>query len=747
MDITSEDPKTTRSSLNSSLLMHILHKEALKLEAARNKDLVIVLGCTGSGKSTLIYTLNGAEFESNYDGTINLVRPNKEFEERRILSHQGVYYADYPTLYHSKDSKYYYLDTVGSYDVRPNQTVEIISSLLLETVMKNAKSVRIILLSRFDMLRTGISGFDQCCNTLSKIVNIEEAKLYFLFNQYRPPYSHFQDFMRLDEPKQNEVILHEMNDYCKQIVSQQTRLFQETVERCIQQLRHMRNKRSSKDTASSAAHSSASSLSSSLSKSNPNDEHPSQCGSERVSLPAGSSTHETFEGDKSTHKNSALTGSMQADFNDAILREMLLSQPNYKGATERLCYAKIMENSFQDNLYGYVDIVNLRAVQRLKDTLDHIPTVEKNNLSKHCVSQNKLIFDQHFERILLKQSSKIKKLVFSFTSFPIVKALLQKCKEQITLHENNLNTVDESKVSEKFSKLYDEEDARIISSIHAEQNRLTMEIRNLEASINRIEEGPEEVLLRIPFKDVIGPVLSSLHTVRYPNNNTVKPIKYTRVEEKLSKDTKRNKVLREDEFHFEVDYISGGTEISRLLSSTESINDPALFNSSWKCENEVILYTKPEYRHADYHTCLKEQKETLSKIIKSMEEKWTQLQNVTPMTIKERITAALDRDRHTLEQLTHIHESISETMTNFREPYPQTEDSVYRDYLDELRSYEMIANLFFDDSNVIVNQFLTQLQRLFELTTATESTSSQTVPEVPCTTYQILNDFNSIWSA
>ena len=734
---------------NMSQVIDILRKEAPKLQTAEGRDLIIVIGETQAGKSTLINALNGSKFKGNRYGSLDLVSKGGEFAEMGTHLKANESCTEYPTLYHSRDTSYYFLDTRGFFDVRSNGVTETASTFLFEIAVKKAKNVRIIVLSPYDELEKGFSDFQRIGRIIAKIVTITDVNVYFLFNQYRPPKVRYEAFMNLDEMRKNEYILQELRERCHALVSAEKNLFVEILSLGRKQMygfgqsihRGFRTLYCGSTSSVSTTTCSPSSASLNTSTSgHKENEHQTAADSFRS---ASAITVESSQRNEVIDENKSAINQQPSSDNDKNLA-FFGCDSDYKAKAERLRYAGLLEECFAANLYGYVDPLQQDSLNRLKATFDKIPVVSKEELNINAANPKRIQFVHEFEKVLQLQKTPMKKAIFSFKYSRDVASLRRQYIEKVKTHEANLKKLTNPDCTLEVSNIYDKDDTERITSLISDLTFVKKEKDELDASINKIKSGPEEVLVRIPLNGDSRQKDSINYRVTYPDSKIANPIRYSRVEQNLPQNIQCSKVYCDDGIKYDVEFTSGGT-INRKDNDGRVIVRKSLFTiSSQNGKGEVILYTKPEYRQAESLKELQEQQAMHVRLIDSIAKAIDDLKSVARTKIREQIESSLNTYSNTLNQLNNIDNAIKDTISKFTEPYPRREHYYYKDYSDKLQSYEMCTQHFFEHTNPIVNHFLNDLETLRKLKLAYESsisTDSETLPSVK----EIICEFAAIF--
>lgn len=195
----------------------------LHLDQIEGMDLVIFLGNTQVGKSATINALRGLKF-INEKGRIK--QTNTIENEAQMGNKTGLSCTLLPVVYVDQQNNIAYLDTRGFNDVR-NQppSFEVASSFLIEIAIRTAKNVRIVVLEKFEKLRSGLAEFNQIGQALQKVIKEQNSYVncYFLFNRYTvSTMEEAQEFFSLNEQEKTHKILSEILENANNMIEQDT---------------------------------------------------------------------------------------------------------------------------------------------------------------------------------------------------------------------------------------------------------------------------------------------------------------------------------------------------------------------------------------------------------------------------------------------------------------------------------------------------------------------------------------------
>lgn len=197
------------------------------IKCCEGKDVIMVIGITQTGKSTLINYLFGSRYRTetrrereereekgDYTKKELIWCTDSEPEIATVGIGDGFSVTDLPKGYEKSGIPFVFLDTRGFYNVPdPNQDTkeveihEIASSVLVDLAVKNAKSVRMLTLQSYGEIQRGMSTLSRTNDVLKKIFTSNSLPVLFLYNRYSPQDEEDRDEFRelLREGEQSEV--------------------------------------------------------------------------------------------------------------------------------------------------------------------------------------------------------------------------------------------------------------------------------------------------------------------------------------------------------------------------------------------------------------------------------------------------------------------------------------------------------------------------------------------------------------
>jgi len=145
--------KVNKSGLKIDELINYIQLGKNEIPKVKGKDLIIFLGNTGSGKSTLINYINGCtmeETESDLGEMVIQVKKNSQIQELTKIGHTKESETFIPDIKIGNDGTIY-VDMPGFFDNR-GQEISIANSVNIKNILVNAKTVKIIVLISYHSL-------------------------------------------------------------------------------------------------------------------------------------------------------------------------------------------------------------------------------------------------------------------------------------------------------------------------------------------------------------------------------------------------------------------------------------------------------------------------------------------------------------------------------------------------------------------------------------------------------------------
>lgn len=201
----SQAMETAKQDYDHARILQLVEEEVKNIGNVNNKDVVIVIGRSQVGKSTTINALLGADLQYNDEGEIILDKASSEPVNYAEVGGRGISCTILPHLYSGRGN-FAFLDTRGFFDVRMDKEGDIAGSILIEMAVKNAKSVRMMIIEDYNNIQGGVVSFRAFGETLSKIAVGNQIPTLLVFNRYSPPQHTALAFYQKSFEKQQPLI-------------------------------------------------------------------------------------------------------------------------------------------------------------------------------------------------------------------------------------------------------------------------------------------------------------------------------------------------------------------------------------------------------------------------------------------------------------------------------------------------------------------------------------------------------------
>jgi len=219
----------------------LIIKEFNNMRIARGRDVVLFIGNTQTGKSTLINSLLGIDFKLKDDIVgFNLTPKIKKDTKIYAEMGEGISTTKLPKCYdcninannekiNPNEFNYVLVDTRGFFDLNENEKeYEMASSIMLDFIIKISRTVRVVFLERFNTIKEGITTFQHISSILGKIVKNENSPILIVLNRGLTNYSKSNIS---EKTKQTPLVIKELiNKTKKQLEIDQKNLQQGEIE-------------------------------------------------------------------------------------------------------------------------------------------------------------------------------------------------------------------------------------------------------------------------------------------------------------------------------------------------------------------------------------------------------------------------------------------------------------------------------------------------------------------------------------
>jgi GTP-binding protein EngB required for normal cell division len=183
-----EDTKEKEGEHRIEQIQAFVGAAAKNAEKAKGKNIVLVLGNTGVGKSTTINYLLESELEraTTEEGDIVAVIKGTQREWARIGQNSFESETFFPDVYHNNNtSPYVYCDTPGFNDTRTEEE-QLNATIATQLIVSCAESVSgiIVIVDIQDLINGKGKGMRELSLTLSRLLkgNIAPNSILFIFN-------------------------------------------------------------------------------------------------------------------------------------------------------------------------------------------------------------------------------------------------------------------------------------------------------------------------------------------------------------------------------------------------------------------------------------------------------------------------------------------------------------------------------------------------------------------------------------
>jgi GTPase SAR1 family protein len=178
------------SEFNVDKAKKLLKEGYPRIRTTENKDVVLVLGNTGSGKSTIINRLLGCQMEKVQNGAKWIAKPKSDSD---VYAKMGTGWDSetlYPEVHTSRNnySDWNYCDCPGFEDSR-GKVAEVLSSIATQIAIRKAESIKAVMIvidARSFDVNAG-NSFKSLGKTLGKIFSkerlAEKAPILFVVNK------------------------------------------------------------------------------------------------------------------------------------------------------------------------------------------------------------------------------------------------------------------------------------------------------------------------------------------------------------------------------------------------------------------------------------------------------------------------------------------------------------------------------------------------------------------------------------
>lgn len=224
--------------------------------------------------------------------------------------------------------------------------------------IKKARSVRVISLCDINVIKNGLCTYDQIGIALSNFITNDNVPIFYLFNKYRPPIydeESYQKWFGMNINDKNASIKKEIEDSKKRICDAIKTQQKEASKRIIKRAKDM-----------------------GIINNNQND--------------------------------------LNAILKNEELKKQIENDTEYRKLNKQVRYCNLMEKSFKEGNYGYIDPTSTDSVILFLKNISKLKTIDASYLSS-SISEDSVHFNKIFEKTIRNETIFEKKLCF-FEKYP-----------------------------------------------------------------------------------------------------------------------------------------------------------------------------------------------------------------------------------------------------------------------------------------------------------------------------------------
>lgn len=197
----------------------LIYQEKKITENCKDKDVIMFLGRAQVGKSTAINALLGVPFKYDDDNMVVPVDNAKLIEPIASLKIGNASTSVFPFLYVKEGCNYCFVDAPSFEDASKDKNLISETLILMEKVIHNAKSVRLVYIMNFMELIGGIQTFQRIEKNIKNIFPTKDVPLYILFNQYKLKDNSVTMSYEKDKEEQQKFILEQIKKLSEKIIA------------------------------------------------------------------------------------------------------------------------------------------------------------------------------------------------------------------------------------------------------------------------------------------------------------------------------------------------------------------------------------------------------------------------------------------------------------------------------------------------------------------------------------------------
>ncbi|KAK8865402.1 hypothetical protein M9Y10_010947 [Tritrichomonas musculus] len=636
------------SNYNIELVIQTVLDGESNISDSEGKDLIIFIGPSQVGKSTLINALLGVEFELQNDDSLRPKNENDIKAQVGDLRNGGISITQLPAVY-ANDSNLCFMDTQGFFDLREDKEMNIASLILMEMAVKKAKSVRIINLCKCDDFFGGLAFFHKYGEQLNKIITCDSEPIYFLFNRYHVPQMMIRQFYEMDESEKNNTIKERLKESYQNLQNGKNNLMKEIIKNIMKKIIFCCKK----------------------------DKHSDESIFEEEELQdLTSEINQINEDDKNY---------LMDIRNNNDIKQAFDIPPGFEEMAEKYKYMSYIENSFTNDYYGYIFPESKQSLDNFIQNISVLPVINKENLAFNCMTTERRIFNQIFDGEIIKEIKYMKKIKFAkkYTEEKIDE-LINHLNNEIRRNKNILNANDIS--DDVWSQIHVNDE---LDQLIREKTTNCKHLDHLSIELEKFKNSPPQPFWEKSWDLQPGILLWRNYVCKYNEE-----IPFVKVEEYLDENTSVYREISKTSPHFEVEYSSKDNALNIFWANWRHFLKLFSEYKNNKCKGKVVLYTERKYLEPGAIPLMEKE-------IKEIEERIENLSrniSISSRNIKEQAQIMISDMEHQIEILKNYKTRVGQVEKQWSAD--TNKKSLYSKY------YHIITNLYLNTPNISINEFI-----------------------------------------
>jgi len=503
-----EGVKRKKTELQMEAVFKIVNDNRRYISSCCDKDVVVIVGPTQVGKSTVINALRFGQLKkiAKGRGKYDFVLPESASIETSDPDKCAAKVGDgsrsctiLPWAY-TLDNGLVLVDTRGFFDSRLQSEDDAAASVLMECVVREAHSVRIVLLTRCNEFFKGVIGTAESGKVLGNIISGNQESIMFLFNDYPESPGEMEG---MSPEKRQLHVMNMIREEYKEIKTD-SELDQRKYDEKIAQL----------------------------------------------------------------YSQAATDGSGQSSMN---VDELIKKDEEVLAVKERRKYLQLMEVAFsKQNTKGsvaYIDPTDDFSILSLKQDLQALQPATKKYIKFGSTEDVRLFRKYLGESAGLHNSVLTGQKYFLRYPVLVVSKALESKRKSCTKHKDvleHLSKCDEEQLVQYETEYKCDVLKQKADALKNERDGLTKRLEVLQATIKQIRDAEPEVYCSDSWCE--NGVFSNEHVVRYPPG---KDVPFVRYEENLDAgfgEKIETKVISENPEDFEIHY-SSSRGVGKILTN------------------------------------------------------------------------------------------------------------------------------------------------------------------------------------